>query len=38
MERGIKSFPTITINNIIVPDTEIAIRQAIERILLEHSI
>lgn len=38
MERGVKSFPTITINNIIVPDTEIAIRQAIEKILLEHSI
>ncbi|MCP4267243.1 MAG: hypothetical protein GY777_17010 [Candidatus Brocadiaceae bacterium] len=38
MERGIKSFPTITINNKIVPDTDIAIRQAIEKILLEHSI
>ena len=38
MERGIESFPTITINNIIVPDTDIAIRQAIEKILLEHSI
>jgi len=38
MERGIESLPTITINNRIVPDTDIAIRQAIERILLEHSI
>ena len=38
IERGIELFPTITINNIIVPDTEIAIRQAIEKILLEHSI
>lgn len=38
IERGIESFPTITINNIIVPDTEIAIRQAIKKILLEHSI
>ncbi len=37
-ERGIKSFPTITINNIIVPATDTAIRQAIEKILLEHSI
>ncbi len=38
MERGIESLPTITINNRIVPDTDIAIRQAIEKILLEHSI
>jgi len=38
MERGIVSFPTITINNIIVPDTGIAIRQAIEKILLKLSI
>jgi hypothetical protein len=37
-ERGIESYPTITINNIIVPDTDTAIRQAIEKILLEHSI
>ncbi len=37
-ERGIVSYPTITINNIIVPDTDIAIRQAIEKILLELSI
>lgn len=37
-ERGIRSLPTITINNKIVPDTDIAIRQAIEKILLEHSI
>ena len=38
MERGIESYPTITINNIIIPDTDTDIRQAIERILLEHSI
>jgi hypothetical protein len=38
MERRIESFPTITINNIIVPDTDAAIRQAIEKIMLEHSI
>jgi len=38
IERGIESYPTITINNIIVPDTDIAIRQTIEKILLEHSI
>ena len=38
MERGIVSFPTITINNIIAPDTDIAIRLTIEKILLEHSI
>ena len=37
-ERGIESYPTITINNIIVPGTDTAIRQAIEKILLEHSI
>lgn len=38
IERGVESFPTITINNLIVPDTDIAIRQVIEKILLEHSI
>jgi hypothetical protein len=38
MERSIDSYPTITINNIIVPDTDTAIRQTIEKILLEHSI
>ncbi|MDP6923461.1 MAG: hypothetical protein R2568_06260 [Candidatus Scalindua sp.] len=38
MERGIRTLPTITINNLIVPDTDTAIRQAIEKILLEHSI
>jgi hypothetical protein len=37
-ERGIESYPTITINNIIVPATDTAIRQTIEKILLEHSI
>ncbi len=37
-ERGIESYPTITINNIIIPDTDTAIRQTIEKILLEHSI
>jgi predicted DsbA family dithiol-disulfide isomerase len=37
-ERGIESYPTITINNIIVPGTDTAIRQAIEKILLQHSI
>ncbi len=37
-ERGIVSYPTITINNIIVPDTDTAIRQTIEKIMLEHSI
>ena len=37
-ERGIDSYPTITINNIIVPDTDTAIRQTIEKILLKHSI
>ncbi|MFQ5685899.1 MAG: DsbA family protein [Candidatus Scalindua sp.] len=37
-ERGIESYPTISINNIIVPDTDTAIRQTIEKILLEHSI
>ena len=37
-ERGIDSYPTITINSIIVPDTDTAIRQTIEKILLEHSI
>ena len=37
-ERGIDSYPTITINNIIVPDTDTAIRQAIEKILLDHTI
>jgi len=38
MERGVDSYPTITINNVIVPDTDTAIRQTIEKILLEHSI
>ena len=38
IERRIESFPTITINNIIVPDTDAAIRQAIEKILLKLSI
>jgi hypothetical protein len=38
MERGVDSYPTITINNIIVPDTDTAIRQAIEKILLDHTI
>ncbi len=38
MERGVDSYPTITINNVIVPDTDSAIRQTIEKILLEHSI
>ena len=38
MERGIESYPTITINNIVVPDTDTAIRQTIKKILLEHSI
>jgi hypothetical protein len=38
MERGVETYPTITINNIIVPDTDTAIRQTIEKILLEHSI
>ena len=37
-ERGIESYPTITINNIVVPDTDTAIRQTIQKILLEHSI
>jgi predicted DsbA family dithiol-disulfide isomerase len=37
-ERGIESYPTITINNIIVLATDTAIRQTIEKILLEHSI
>ena len=37
-ERGIESYPTITINNITVPDTDSAIRQTIEKILLERSI
>jgi hypothetical protein len=37
-ERGIESYPTITINNIIVSGTDTAIHQAIEKILLEHSI
>jgi hypothetical protein len=38
MERGIESYPTITINNIIVLATDTAIRQTIQKILLEHSI
>ncbi len=38
MERGVDSYPTITINNVIVPATDTAIRQTIEKILLEHSI
>ncbi len=38
MERGVDSYPTITINNVIVPDTDTAIRQTIQKILLEHSI
>jgi protein-disulfide isomerase len=38
MERGVDSYPTITINNVIVPNTDSAIRQTIEKILLEHSI
>jgi hypothetical protein len=37
-DRGIESYPTITINNKVVPDTDTAIRQAIKEILLEHSI
>ena len=37
-ERGIESYPTITINNKIVPDTNTAILQTIQKILLEHSI
>jgi len=37
-ERGIESYPTITINNIIVPATDTAIRQTIENILLKQSI
>lgn len=37
-ERGIESYPTITINNIITPDTDTAIRQTIGKILLGHSI
>lgn len=37
-ERGIESYPTITINNIVVLDTDTAIRQTIQKILLEHSI
>ena len=38
MERGIESYPTITINNIIVLATDTAIRQTIKKILLENSI
>ncbi len=38
MERGIKSYPEITVNNVIVLATDTAIRQTIEKILLEHSI
>jgi hypothetical protein len=37
-DRGIESYPTITINNKVVPDTDTAIRHAIKEILLEHSI
>ncbi len=37
-ERGIESYPTITINNTIVLATDTAIRQTIEGILLQHSI
>jgi hypothetical protein len=37
-ERGVESHPTITINNIIVLATDTAIRQTIQKILLEHSI
>lgn len=38
IERGVESYPTITINSVIVLATDTAIRQTIERILLEHSI
>ncbi|ODS34614.1 MAG: hypothetical protein SCARUB_00194 [Candidatus Scalindua rubra] len=37
-ERGIDTYPTTTINNHITSNTDTAIRQAIEKILLEHSI
>jgi hypothetical protein len=37
-ERGVDSYPTITINNMIVLATDTAIRQTIEKILLEKSI
>ncbi|MBS1257897.1 MAG: hypothetical protein MAG551_00950 [Candidatus Scalindua arabica] len=38
IERNIESYPTITINNAIVLATDTAIRQSIEKILLENSI
>ena len=37
-ERSVESYPTITINNIIVLATDTAIRQVIKKILMENSI
>ncbi|MFQ5963981.1 MAG: DsbA family protein [Candidatus Scalinduaceae bacterium] len=37
-ERGIKVYPAITVNRQITANTDHAIRQIIEKILLEHSI
>ncbi len=37
-ERGIRSFPTVTVNRRVTSDTDAALRDAIRRVLLEESL